>query len=147
LLAVLLRALRDGVLAFVGFGGGFGDLFVAGVVEGGAEADVDGKALTGAAFIYSANGRNVAVVAAISDANVAKLDGHAERGVETDPTIARQKNLGPGMRSLASDDFFLLVAWSSAAGDEIAGDVARGQTAHADNTEQKVSEILADACT
>jgi hypothetical protein len=74
LLAVLLGAFGDGVLGGVGIGFRFGELFVADFVEGGAEADVDGEALTGATFIYAANRRDIAVVAAVGYANVAKLD-------------------------------------------------------------------------
>lgn len=77
LLAVLLGALGDGVLGVAGIGFGFGELFVAGFIQGGTKADVDGEALTSATFIYTSNRGDVAVVAAISYANVTKLDGFA----------------------------------------------------------------------
>jgi hypothetical protein len=77
LLAVLLLTLGDGVLGVVGFGGRFGDLFVAGIVERWAEAHVDRETLAGATFVYAADRGDVAVVAAVGDANVAKLDGFA----------------------------------------------------------------------
>lgn len=118
---------------------------MAGFVDSGTEADVDRKALASATFIHPANGRNVAVVTAIGNADVTKLDGLAESGIETDPAVARQKYFGPSVRSLAADDFLLFVACFRAARDDIAGDVARGEAAHAHNAEQKMSEILADA--
>lgn len=77
LLAVLLLTLWDGVLGVVGFGGRFGDLFVAGIVKRGAEAHVDRETLAGATFVYASYRRDVAIVAAVGDANVAKLDGFA----------------------------------------------------------------------
>jgi hypothetical protein len=55
LLAVLLGALLGRGVGFFGFGGGFTELFVAGVVESGAEADVDGEALACAAFVDAAD--------------------------------------------------------------------------------------------
>ena len=77
LLAVLLLAFGDGVLRVVGFGFGLGDLFVAGFVQGGAKPDIDGEALAGATFIYAADRRDIAVIAPVGHANVAKLDGLA----------------------------------------------------------------------
>ena len=65
---MLLGALGDGVLG--GFGFGLGELFMAGFVQGGAEADVDREALACATFIYAANRRDVAVVAAVGYADV-----------------------------------------------------------------------------
>src|SRR5208282_2906133 len=104
---MLLLAFGDGILRVVGFGFGLGDLFVAGFVEGGAEANVDGKALAGASFVYAADRRNIAVIAAVSYANVAKLDGLAQRRVEADPAAAGQENFRPGVRGLAANNFFL----------------------------------------
>jgi hypothetical protein len=119
LLAVLLGALLGRGVGFFGFGGGFGELFLAGVVESGAEADVNGEALAGASFIYAADRGDVAVVAAVSYANVAELDGQAESRIEADPALAGEKDFGPSVRGLAADDFFLLGAGTGAAAYEI----------------------------
>jgi hypothetical protein len=77
LLAVLLGALRDGVWGGVRIGFGLCELFVAGFVQSGAEADVDGEALACPTLVYAADRRHVAVVAAIGYADVTKLDGLA----------------------------------------------------------------------
>jgi hypothetical protein len=88
LLAVLLRAFGDGVLGVVGFRFRLSELFVAGFVEGGAEAHVDREALAGAAFINAANRGHVTVVAAIGYADMTKLDGFTESGIEAEPAAA-----------------------------------------------------------
>src|ERR1700690_4171318 len=68
-----------------GIAGGFGELLVAFFVERGADANVHGEALAGESFIYAADGSDVAVVASIGDADVAKADGISERGIEGEP--------------------------------------------------------------
>src|SRR5208282_2964636 len=133
---MLLLAFGDGILRVVGFGFGLGDLFVAGFVEGGAEANVDGKALAGASFIYAADRWNIAVIASVSYANVAKLDGFAQRRVKADPAAARQVNFSPSVRGLAADDFFLFSSRSGVSADQITGDVACGHATHANNSQQ-----------
>ena len=85
LLALLLRAFGDGVLGVVGFRFRLSELFVAGFVEGGAEADVDREALAGATLINAANRGHITVIAAIGYADVTKLDGFTESGIEAEP--------------------------------------------------------------
>src|ERR1700683_3130442 len=85
LLLLLLRFLLGGLLraieergGFFGIGRGFGELFVAFFVECRPDADIDGEALAGETFIYAADGRNVTVVAAGGNANVAQADARGE---------------------------------------------------------------------
>src|SRR5579862_9277141 len=92
LLAVLLLAFGGRLFELIGFGTGLGELFVPGFVESGAEADVDRKALAGATFIYAADWRDVTIVAAIGNADVAKFDRFAEGGIKTEPAAAGQEN-------------------------------------------------------
>ena len=135
LLAVLLGALLWRGVGFFGFGRGFGKLFVAGIVEGGAEADVDGEALACAPFVDAANRGNVAVVAAVGYADVAEFDGEAECGIEANPALAGKEDFCPGVGGLAADDFFLFGSGAGAAADQIARDIARGQAAHSNYTQ------------
>src|SRR5208283_364666 len=144
LLAVLLWSLGDGAFIFFRFGGRFRDLFEARFIESWAKANVDGETLARATFIDAAHGRHIAIVASVGNPNVAEFDGLSQGRIETDPAASRQENFNPGMRSLAADDFLLLGAGSGAAGYEIAGNIACGQSTHADGAEQDVGEILAD---
>ncbi len=147
---LLLLGLLLGALGFVGrFDGGgvgVGELLAAFAVEGGANANIDGEALARVAFVDAADGSDIAIVAAVGDADVAQSDGISERGIKADPSCVRSENFGPCVRGLAADDFFLLgVGFGGAARDEIAGNVARGKSAHADDAEEQVREILADS--
>lgn len=141
---MLLGALGGGFFVLFCFAGGFGEFFVAGIVESGAEADIDGEALAGATFIYAANWGYIAVIAAVGDADVAKFDRFAESGIEAEPAAARQKNFRPRVRSLASDNFFLFRALCGVATHKIAGDIAGRQAAHSRDSDQEMREILTD---
>jgi hypothetical protein len=124
LLAVLLGTLGGGVFGYFGLGGGLGEFFVTGIVESGTETDVYREALAGATFIYAADRRYVAVVAAVGDADMAKFDRFAESGIEAEPAAAWQENFRPRVRSLASDDFFLFGPLCGIATYQITGDIA-----------------------
>lgn len=144
LLSLLLGALSF-VSGFDGCGVGVGELLATFAIEGGADADVDGKSLAGVTFVNASDGSDVAVIAAVGDADVAKSDGISECGIEADPSRVGSEDFSPGVRCLSPDDFFLLgIRFCGAAGDQIAGNVARGKSAHAHDSEQKMREILAD---
>lgn len=126
--------------------GGLVHLFMAFFVESGADANVNGEALAGLSFVNAADGSYVAIVAAAGNTNMAEANGISQRWVEGAPAAVGNEDFGPGMRSLPADDFFLLgKGCRSGSRDEIAGNIAAGQAAHADDSEQKMGEILADA--
>jgi hypothetical protein len=126
--------------------GGLGELLSALVIERGTDANIDREALPGMALVNAANRRDVPVIAAICNSNVAKPHGSAERGVKCHPISSRNQNFGPSVGSLAPDHFLLLALRScGTGGNQVARDVPSRQPAHPRRTEEQMREILANA--
>ena len=65
------------------------------LIERGTYAHIHGKPLTGMALVDTPDGSDIAVVAAVRDANVLEPNGRAQSGIEPEPAFAGNENLHP----------------------------------------------------
>src|SRR5277367_1803996 len=91
---------------------------------------------------------DVAIIAAVGDANMTKTNLLSKCRIERKPLAISREDFYPGVRGLAADHFFLLrFRGFREARDQITGDVARGNTLQAYDAQEYVGEILANAHT
>ena len=97
-------------------------------------------------FIHSPNRSDIAIIAAVGEADVLDADRLVERGIEWNPAEAGNIGFDPGVRGLSADDFFdTCTGFGGTARDQVTGDVARRNSPRAQYGDQKVREILTDA--
>ncbi len=78
------------------------------IVQRRANANIHRKPLTGAAFVYAANRRHIAIIPPVGNAHVPQSHRLAKRRIESRPALIRNQYFRPGVRRLAADHFFLL---------------------------------------
>ena len=97
------------------------------------------------AFVHPANRSHIAVIASIRDANMLQTQRLSQRRIKTYPARIRQVNFSPGMGCGSPDNFLQFgVGRRRAFGNQVPGDISRGQASFADHSQQQVREILAD---
>ena len=100
----LIHGLRGGCA-------GFFQVFVPLVIERGSYTDIDRELLPCMAFIYTSDGRDIAVISAVGETYVLQRDILAERRVKPKPAERRQENLYPSVRCLSADYFLATRSW------------------------------------
>ena len=109
---------------------------------GWTDGDGDTEGALGLAFINAAGRRDVGVVAANGDADVAITADEVVGGIEGGPTEARDKGFDPGVGSAFEGAVFVAVFLAM---KEVAADVTAGDAERAHEGNHDVGEILADS--